>query len=130
MQPSITYDGCMTLAIDPRTVRALKLASHAATWTRLASGAFRIPSLTTPGQSYVCSPEFCQCEASRQRPNEPCKHQIACAVVSTLIESQPEPARSGLVATREDDDVVAWDRPKRTPSPLSDAEAERILGRL
>lgn len=126
----------MTVLLDSRSMKALQIAAGARHWLRLPSGAFSIPSQGNPGQLYVASPQMCQCPDSERNPERLCKHSIAVSIVLALTETQPEPARTGLVATREDDDVISWYRPLPAdcpadhPARISDAEAERIMGRL
>ncbi len=82
--------------------------------------------LSDPRQVYVVSADTCSCPDSERHPEDRCKHSIACALVLALIDTQPEPARTGLVATRVSDDEIVWDRPRR----ISDAEAARIMAKL
>jgi len=67
---------------NPRGAAAVSLALHADQWTPIGS-AWRIPSRSRSGASYVVTTETCQCADSRFR-DQPCAHILAARLVQEL----------------------------------------------
>jgi predicted nucleic acid-binding Zn finger protein len=74
----------MTLALEPRDLKALAIAANAATWQQLSPTTFRVPSQTHPGQSYLVTPQMCSCPAFERHPERPCKHSVGVAIYVAL----------------------------------------------
>lgn len=83
------------IALDPRSQKALALAMTAQTWTRLSANTFRMPSQSTPGASYLVTPQMCSCKDSERHPERPCKHCLAVVLYVSLSTGLPSQARHG-----------------------------------
>jgi len=68
---------------DPRGASAVMLATHSDQWTPIGS-AWRIPSRSRPGVSYVVTAASCTCPD--QRFGHRCAHQLAAELVQELTD--------------------------------------------
>jgi hypothetical protein len=90
-------------ADDPRTIRAIEIAAEADQWQvfRDAEGneAYRVPSQSEPGRSYLVTPSSCDCPdfsrhgLSATAPDEvgevrACKHMLAVRLHQELVRAQ------------------------------------------
>lgn len=98
----------MTITIDaddPRTIRAIEIASEAQHWLtgRNAAGqdVYGIPSQADPGHYYIVTTASCDCpdfrnseSAAAGRDRRACKHMLAVRLHRELVRAQQRPARS------------------------------------
>ena len=71
---------------DPRGGAAVTLALQADTW-QVVGSAWRIPSRSRAGASYVVTTETCQCADSRFN-TRPCAHRLAVQLVQQLADER------------------------------------------
>ena len=94
-------------ADNPRTIRAIEIASHASEWQawRTPGGAlgFRIPSQSQPGRRYLVTSDTCDCPDFRNHPEEACKHILAVRLhveLQRALDQDPTRPRGHLRLVR------------------------------
>ncbi len=99
---------------DARTVKAIQIAAGAAGWAKCHTADGRkmygVPASGDPLHLYLVTCETCTCDDFRRRELA-CKHVLAVRLHVGLVKAT-HPSQSKLVATREDADVVPWNRAK------------------
>lgn len=98
---------------DSRTCKAIEIAAEAGQWARCktANGQklYGIPSAKNSLHLYLVTAATCTCEDFKRR-QLPCKHVMAVRLHCALAKASATPK---LTPTREDADVVSWDRAAR-----------------
>lgn len=98
---------------DARTVKAIEIAAEAGQWARCktANGTkmFGIPSSKNSLHLYLVTLTSCSCEDFKRR-DLPCKH-IMAVNLHCALKKATQPRK--FTPTREDADVVSWDRAAR-----------------
>jgi hypothetical protein len=130
---------------DARTLKAIEIAAGAAGWAKIRTKdgrkAYGVPASSNGNRYYIVDCQSCDCYDSATAGNV-CKHQQAVRIFVALSKAV-KLNQSVLVAVREDDDTVSWDKPSRPRytaadydrvhaeelDPMTDEQKRRIFGR-
>jgi hypothetical protein len=131
---------------DARTLKGIEIAAGAAGWAKIRTKdgrkAYGIPASSNGNRYYIVDCQSCDCYDSATAGNR-CKHQIAVQLYCALVKAVETEKKSGLVAVREDADVIGWtkrqdlrylytaaDYDRVHADEMTDEEKRRIFGRL
>ena len=97
----------MTVTInadDPRTIRAIEIASEADYWlsgrTRDGRQLFGVPSQREPSRYYIVSSSSCDCPDFRNHQDSVCKHILAVRLFTELARAEQQPSSTPARQTR------------------------------
>jgi hypothetical protein len=134
----------MTIEIssdNPRSIRAIELASGAAQWlkcrTRDGRKVYAVSSRSKSGLYHLVDNQSCDCQDAKRHAGQPCMHVLAVRLDCELVKAQqskprvqrspkpataPAPTDRGVVLSmiRESDGTLSWERAPHTVDRTAD----------